>query len=195
MSNDETRGNQSPDRQDALIDPNQSLQTHLEYIDSITRALLARTTPPNASAVDHLEPDQRRELRRHLRQIRAEASRVGLLAIGPEASMPYRPDTANVLTYSGPDALPDTTDDHSESDQSTVKDQPSHDTADDQPSNASNDTQPSNTPADNQPSQNTPDDTQPSNTPADNQPSQNTPDDTQPSNTSDDHDTRGEPDE
>ncbi|ADD03746.1 uncharacterized protein Nmag_0154 [Natrialba magadii ATCC 43099] len=145
MSNDETRGNQSPDRQDAPIDPNQPLQTHLEYIDSITRALLARTTPPNASAVDHLEPDQRRELRRHLRQIRAEASRVGLLAIGPEASMPYRPDTANVLTYSGPEALPDIPDDHSAPDQSIAEDQPSHDTADDQPSNASDDTQPSNT--------------------------------------------------
>ncbi|ELY97278.1 hypothetical protein C482_13630 [Natrialba chahannaoensis JCM 10990] len=179
MSNDETRGTKTPDRQDAPIDPNQSLQTHLEYIDSITRALLARTTPPNATAVDHLEPDQRRELRRHLRQIRAEASHVGLLAIGPEASMPYRPDTANVLTYSGPDALPDTPADHSTPDQSTTEDQPSHETADDQPSQ--------NTPDDTRPSQNTPDDTRPS---------QNTPDDTRPSqNTPDDHDTGGEPDE
>ncbi|WP_323173756.1 hypothetical protein [Natrialba sp. PRR66] len=100
MSNDETRGNESPDRQDA-IDPNDPLETHLEAIDQLTRALLVKTTPPDAPAIDDLEQPQRREVRRRLREIRAETSRIGLLLIGPEAAIPYRPD--GVTTHSGPD--------------------------------------------------------------------------------------------
>ncbi|ELZ01814.1 hypothetical protein [Natrialba asiatica] len=100
MSNDETRGNESPDRQYA-IDPNDPLETHLEAIDRLTRALLVKTTPPDAPALDELDATQRREVRRRLREIRAETSRIGLLLIGPEAAIPYRPE--GVTTYSGPD--------------------------------------------------------------------------------------------
>ncbi|QFU82299.1 hypothetical protein [Natronorubrum aibiense] len=121
MSNDNSRGNESPDRQDASTRDTRTrtdggtlpLKTHLEAIDHLTRVLLADVH--NARSIDP-DPDTRREVVRRLREIRAETSQVGLLLIGPEAAIPYRPSDdpdaeipiadycgSIVTTYSGPD--------------------------------------------------------------------------------------------
>ncbi len=93
MSNDDSRGNESPDRRNAsttrITDGGtQPIERRLEAIDYLTRRLLADVQ--DATGIDP-SPDTRREVVRRLREIRAETSRVGLLLIGPEAAIPYRP--------------------------------------------------------------------------------------------------------
>ncbi|WP_207891198.1 hypothetical protein [Natrarchaeobius oligotrophus] len=97
MSNDDSRGNESPDRRDAPTRKKQqtteSVRTRLERIDRLTRTLLIDLErPARNTAFEGLSDDDRRDVRRYLREIRAEASTVGLRVIGPEASIPYRPE-------------------------------------------------------------------------------------------------------
>ncbi|WP_238709239.1 hypothetical protein [Natronorubrum halophilum] len=114
MSDDDTRGNESPDRRDAstpdqTIDPTRPIRTYLETIDRLTRVLHARLRDP-AVEIDG-EPvaeESRRQARRRCREIRAETSQLGLRLIGPEAAIPYNPDETpsgtgrGVTTFSGP---------------------------------------------------------------------------------------------
>ncbi|MXV60959.1 hypothetical protein GS429_02535 [Natronorubrum sp. JWXQ-INN-674] len=130
MSNDDSRGNESPDRQDASpsnIRPlpdggepaTQTLRKRLEAIDHLTQKLLEDVNAVSPILED-VDEDTRREARRRLREIRAETSQIGLLLIGPEAAIPYRPDDAPpettliagdgddiVTTYAGPAAVHD----------------------------------------------------------------------------------------
>ena len=97
-SNDDSRGNESPDRQDASSetddetssDDPQPIRAGLETIDELTRTLLEEIRPPHPNALEGCPRDDRREIRRRLREIRAEASQIRLFATGPEAAIPYR---------------------------------------------------------------------------------------------------------
>ena len=118
MTNDDSRGNESPDRRDASTetddetssDDPQPIRAGLETIDELTRTLLEETRPPRPNALERCPRNDRPEIRRRLREIRAEASQIGLLAIGPEAAIPYRPrdvddtnaDETGVPVYSEP---------------------------------------------------------------------------------------------
>lgn len=100
MYNDATRGLESPDRSDVSpIDsrvrtdggkPADAVRERLRAIDALTRSLLADIQQP-IEPLEHTDPETRREAARHVREIRAETGRVGLLLYGPEGSIPYRP--------------------------------------------------------------------------------------------------------
>ena len=117
MSNDDSRGNESPDRQDASTPTDQtnnataSIQAHLEALDHLTRTLHARLENPTLEIDGEPVPADRRETaRRRCREIRAQASLLGLRVLGPDAAISFRPadgprpDDTNrgVTTYSGP---------------------------------------------------------------------------------------------
>ncbi|QRV15785.1 hypothetical protein JMJ58_02460 [Haloterrigena salifodinae] len=111
MCNDDSRSNESSDRRNGPTHDNQDapfLEEALETIDYLTRTLLA-DDHKSPTRFRHCSRARRREIRRRLREIRAEASRIGLVAIGPEAAMPYRPEDdsspgpSGVTTYSGPE--------------------------------------------------------------------------------------------
>ncbi|ARS89858.1 hypothetical protein [Natrarchaeobaculum aegyptiacum] len=103
MSNDDSRGNQSPDRPDAPTRDHPTpelIHSHLEQVDALTSTLLAalEAPAPEDDAIDDLSDRERQAVRRHLLQIRAEASQVGLTVLGPEGAISYRPgdgSTAN----------------------------------------------------------------------------------------------------
>lgn len=126
MSDDDSRGLESPDRSDvsttarARTDGGSAddvIRDCLASIDYLTRTLLADVR--DGEALDALETsdyESRREAVRHIREIRAEASQVALLLVGPEAVIPYRaaddPDRETSLiarqgsvttSYLGPD--------------------------------------------------------------------------------------------
>ncbi|WP_319004346.1 hypothetical protein [Natrinema amylolyticum] len=69
----------------------ESVRDCLTAIDYLTRTLLAaiRDVDTDPETTNH---ETRREAARRVRGIRAEASQVGLLLVGPEAVVPYRPD-------------------------------------------------------------------------------------------------------
>ncbi|AGB30432.1 hypothetical protein C488_04287 [Natrinema pellirubrum DSM 15624] len=97
MSDDNSRDHEGPDRSDVSTPstPDAELtdgtvRERLEAIDRLTRSLLGdiqagtETTPT-------MDTDARSEACRHVREIRAEASHVGLLLFGPEMAIPYDP--------------------------------------------------------------------------------------------------------
>ncbi|SFS54046.1 hypothetical protein [Halostagnicola kamekurae] len=86
MSNDDPRGNESPDRQDASTHATRLFRERLETVDHLATILLRETT--RSQALEHLEPAERRTVRRRLREIRAETNRTLLLVAGPEATIP-----------------------------------------------------------------------------------------------------------
>lgn len=88
MSDDNPRGNESPDRQDASTRNHATrlFRERLETIDHLTNILLEETTRP--TALEHLEPAERRAVRRRLREISAETNRTLHLVVGPEATIP-----------------------------------------------------------------------------------------------------------
>ncbi|ELY51672.1 hypothetical protein [Natronolimnohabitans innermongolicus] len=111
MSNDDSRGNESPDRRDEPT-PSSAIRTHLEALDKLTHALLEalhdpRTKIDGRTLADH----ERREASLRCREIRAETSQLGLLLFGTEALIPYHPEGSvdladagsGVTVYSGPD--------------------------------------------------------------------------------------------
>ncbi|SER20906.1 hypothetical protein [Natrinema salaciae] len=69
---------------------NDTIHDCLAAIDYFTRTLLSaiRDAETDLETANH---ENRREAARHVRGIRAEASQVGLLLVGPEAVIPYRP--------------------------------------------------------------------------------------------------------
>ncbi len=93
MSNDEIPGNQSPDRQDASTRDHATrlFRERLETIDHLTNILLEETT--QSPALEHLEPAERRAVRRRLREISAETNRTLCLVVGPEATIPEPDNT------------------------------------------------------------------------------------------------------
>ncbi|ELY61118.1 hypothetical protein [Natronolimnohabitans innermongolicus] len=119
MSNDDSRGNESSDRRDEQTETaTQTIRTHLESIDYLTRRLLEHFHDPATEIQNQrLTDEQRREARRRCREIRAEVGQLGLLCYGPEALIPYRPDweqgrdaddadgdRSGTTVYSGPDS-------------------------------------------------------------------------------------------
>ncbi|WP_202911852.1 hypothetical protein [Natrialba swarupiae] len=90
MTDDDSRDTKTPDRQDEPTpDTQSSIETRLEHLDILTRSLLEDLERPDRTpAIDETD---RRAVRRHILQIRAEASQAGLRLVGPEATMPYRP--------------------------------------------------------------------------------------------------------
>ncbi|PCR91664.1 hypothetical protein [Natrinema ejinorense] len=126
MSDHNSRGLEGPDRSGASMSTarvradggthNESIRDCLTAIDSLTRTLHAAIQAEQAT-LEHADRETRRKAARHVRQIRAEASQVGLLLVGPEAVIPYRPgddpdrdssstDRSRSFTtsYLGPDA-------------------------------------------------------------------------------------------
>ncbi|GAB7020477.1 hypothetical protein [Halostagnicola bangensis] len=93
MSDDNPRGNQSPDRQDASTRDHATrlFRERLETIDHLTNILLEETTRP--TALEHLESAEQRAVRRRLREISAETNRTLLLVVGPEATIPEPDNT------------------------------------------------------------------------------------------------------
>ncbi|WP_246084512.1 hypothetical protein [Salinadaptatus halalkaliphilus] len=111
MSNDDSRGNESPDRRDEPT-PSSTIRTHLETLDTLTHALLEALHDPHLE-IDGQPPTEsdRREARRRCREIRAETSQLGLRLFGPDAVIPYRPEGSSdadaqggVTVYSGPES-------------------------------------------------------------------------------------------
>lgn len=124
MSTDDSRGLESPDRSEAPTDLNpvrtdggtdRTIRKRIESIDRLTRTLLV-DIQTNTAELEHVDAETRTEAARHVREIRAEASHIGLSLFGPEASMPYRPPTdlerdvaivdrrrSIATTYSGPE--------------------------------------------------------------------------------------------
>ena len=120
MSDDNSRGLESPDRFDVSTPnargrhnggkpsetkrpapelrsdggtPDDTVRERLESFDRLTRSLLADIQTGEFHAdLETADRDARLEATRHIREIRAEASRVGLLLFGPEMAIPYRPD-------------------------------------------------------------------------------------------------------
>lgn len=99
MTDDSSRDQNAPDRPDVSIPstPGSELtdgtvRERLESIDRLTRSLLA-DIQAEAGAMPAADADARSEARRRVREIRAEASRVGLLLFGPEMAIPYDPAT------------------------------------------------------------------------------------------------------
>ncbi|MDJ1431973.1 hypothetical protein [Halostagnicola sp. A-GB9-2] len=89
MSDDNPRGNESPDRQDASSETDHAtrlFRERLETIDHLTNILLEETTRP--TALEHLESAEQRAVRRRLREISAETNRTLCLVVGPEATIP-----------------------------------------------------------------------------------------------------------
>jgi len=73
--------------------PDDTVRERLESLDRLTRSLLADIQTGEFHAdLETADRDARLEATRHIREIRAEASRVGLLLFGPEMAIPYRPD-------------------------------------------------------------------------------------------------------
>ena len=121
MSDDDSRGNESPDRQDeSTPDDHRSadrtaddpIRTALEALDTLTRALHANLrNPPAGYDGRPLTNETIPETRRRCREIRAEASHLGLLLYGPEAAIPYNPNASattdhepsGATVYSGPE--------------------------------------------------------------------------------------------
>ncbi|WP_440764700.1 hypothetical protein [Natronorubrum sp. DTA7] len=109
MSNDDSRGNESPDRQDASLpqDPTHPIETYLEALDTLTRSLHARLHRAEIDG-ERVPDETRHQARRRCREIRAEASQIGLLLLGPDAAIHYHPDetdadtASGVTTFSGP---------------------------------------------------------------------------------------------
>ncbi|PCR91660.1 hypothetical protein [Natrinema ejinorense] len=126
MSDHNSRGLEGPDRVD--VSPtnarvradggtqNESVRDCPASIDYITRTLLAAIQDAETD-LDNTDHETHREAARHVRGIRAEASQVGLLLVGPEAMIPYRPgddpdrDSSPIdgprsftTSYLGPDA-------------------------------------------------------------------------------------------
>ncbi|AFZ73449.1 hypothetical protein [Natronobacterium gregoryi] len=97
MPTDDSRGHERLNRQAVSTrtypdgGTDESIQDQLEAIDRLTRSLLADLRTGEATTLEDGNEDTRREAIRHVREIRAEASRVGLLLFGPEAAIPYRP--------------------------------------------------------------------------------------------------------
>ncbi|QCC59268.1 hypothetical protein NP511_12650 [Natrinema thermotolerans] len=97
MSDDNSRDHEGPDRPDVSI-PSASdaeltagtVRERLKAIDRLTRSLLA-DIQAGAGATPPADADDRSEACRHVREIRAEASHVGLLLFGPEMAIPYDP--------------------------------------------------------------------------------------------------------
>ncbi|WP_224214595.1 hypothetical protein [Natrinema longum] len=86
-------------------------------VDRLPHAHLARVHPDDETDLGTTTHESRLEAARHVRGIRVEASRVGLLLVGPEAVIPYQPgddpdrgssptDRSRSFTtaYLGPDA-------------------------------------------------------------------------------------------
>ncbi|WP_455447925.1 hypothetical protein [Natrinema thermotolerans] len=97
MSDDNSRDHEGPDRPDVSIPaaPDAELtdgtvRERLEAIDRLTRSLLT-DIQSGAETTSTADADDRSEACRHVREIRAEASRVGLLLFGPEMAIPYDP--------------------------------------------------------------------------------------------------------
>ncbi|WP_440771405.1 hypothetical protein [Natronorubrum sp. DTA28] len=109
MSNDDSRGNESPDRQDASLpqDSTHPIETYLEALDQLTRSLHARLHRADIDG-ERVPDETRHQARRRCREIRAEASQIGLLLLGPDAAIHYHPDETDtdagrgVTTFSGP---------------------------------------------------------------------------------------------
>ncbi|WP_200840346.1 hypothetical protein [Natrialba sp. INN-245] len=92
MTTDDSRDTKPPDRRnESTTNARPSIETRLEHLDVLTRTLLADLEHPTRSP--RVDETDRRTVRRHLLQIRAEASQAGLRLVGPEATMPYRPGT------------------------------------------------------------------------------------------------------
>ncbi|MEY7847741.1 hypothetical protein AB7C87_00860 [Natrarchaeobius sp. A-rgal3] len=90
MTTDDSRDTKPLDRRsESATNARPSIETRLEQLDVLTRTLLADLEHPDR--VPALETNAHKAVRRHLRQIRAEASQAGLQLVGPEATMPYRP--------------------------------------------------------------------------------------------------------
>ncbi len=101
MSDDNSRDHEGPDRPDASIPPapdaeltDGTVRERLESIDRLTRSLLA-DIQAEAGTMPPVDADARSEACRRIREIRAEASCVGLLLFGPEMAIPYDPATHN----------------------------------------------------------------------------------------------------
>jgi len=97
MTDDSSRDQDAPDRPDVSI-PSASdaeltdgtVRERLESIDRLTRSLLT-DIQSGAETTSTADADDRSEACRHVREIRAEASHVGLLLFGPEMAIPYDP--------------------------------------------------------------------------------------------------------
>lgn len=96
MSNDDSRGLESPDRPHASTDDSRALsdtsRSRLETIDQQARTLLENVSE-DSDAV------------RHLREIRAEVDRVRLSLLGPEAVLEDLPLEADVTRFDGGDSI------------------------------------------------------------------------------------------
>jgi len=96
MFNDDTRGIETPDRP-AESHPiytdggTPSIRDRLTTIDEVTRALLVALYRPTGTAIEGVDEATRAQAASHVRQIRAEASHVGLTLLGPTATMHYSP--------------------------------------------------------------------------------------------------------
>ncbi|SER21036.1 hypothetical protein [Natrinema salaciae] len=100
MSDHNSRALEGLDRSDASISnarvradggtTDDTIRDCLTAIDSLTRTLHAAVQTEGAN-LESADPETRREAARHVRGIRAEVSQVGLLLVGPEAVIPYRP--------------------------------------------------------------------------------------------------------
>jgi len=119
MSNDDTRGIETPDRS-AESNPTiprtdggtLSIRDRLTAIDRVTRTLLVDIHNPSGTAIEDVDAETRAVAADHVRQMRAEASHVGLALLGPTATMHYSPfaeagDNAIAVgafatTYDGP---------------------------------------------------------------------------------------------
>ncbi|OAQ52189.1 hypothetical protein HTG_11250 [Natrinema mahii] len=107
MTDDNSRDHEGPDRPDVSIPAasdaeltDGTVRERLEAIDRLTRSLLA-DIQAGAGATSIADADDRSEACRHVREIRAEASHVGLLLFGPEMAIPYDPAAHDGLSWSG----------------------------------------------------------------------------------------------
>lgn len=100
MSNDDSRGLESLDRSHVSLStaraatdggkPNNPIRDRLESITQLTRTLLADVrNPDDHDVLEDVDEPACRDAKRRLREINAEAGRVGLLLCGPEVELPY----------------------------------------------------------------------------------------------------------
>lgn len=92
MSNDDSRDRNAPDRQDEPTTRDRPIETRLERLDALTRALLADIQHPTGTAFEETTARTRQQARRHVLEIRAQASQLGIRVVGPDAAIAYRPD-------------------------------------------------------------------------------------------------------
>ncbi|WP_222912785.1 hypothetical protein [Natrinema sp. SYSU A 869] len=114
MSNDDSRGLESPDRPHASTPTarasdgkitDDSIRERLESITELTRSILTDVRTADETTELAIDDETYRETTRRLREIDAEAMRVGLELFGSGVMLPERSDDGDPPTVIGCDSL------------------------------------------------------------------------------------------